>query len=321
MQTQASRMHTFHVSLAALVLLLFSMFMTLLPQNAQALPTFARQTGQNCVACHAGGQFPELTPYGRLFKLTGYTIGARTQPFAVMGVVTSSSIAKPPVDYVKGAEPIFATGSVFIAGKITDNIGAFSQFTYDPYAVPNDDGSFSGHSQADNIDIRFADHIVSDKNDWIFGVSLNNHPTLTDPWNTVAAWTQYVPSASLSSSQFIDANAPFPDIPWDDNVAGLNAYVFWNQTIYADIGLYHTADKAFSFLSTGISTPTQLQGSNPYYRLAFSHEWGPHNLMIGTTGMVAKVYDDPTDTSDPATVSQYNSQGFDAQYQLSLIHI
>ena len=45
MQTQASRMHTFHVSLAALVLLLFSMFMTLLPQNAQALPTFARQTG------------------------------------------------------------------------------------------------------------------------------------------------------------------------------------------------------------------------------------------------------------------------------------
>ncbi|SIT51397.1 exported hypothetical protein [Paraburkholderia piptadeniae] len=34
----------------------------------QALPIFARQTGQSCVACHAGGQFPELTPYGRMFK-------------------------------------------------------------------------------------------------------------------------------------------------------------------------------------------------------------------------------------------------------------
>ena len=53
---------------------------------ARALPLFARQTGQNCVACHAGGQFPELTPYGRLFKLTGYTIGERELPLAVMGV-------------------------------------------------------------------------------------------------------------------------------------------------------------------------------------------------------------------------------------------
>ncbi|MFM0390145.1 cytochrome C, partial [Paraburkholderia dipogonis] len=42
-------------ALAALCLLLTS--------TAQALPIFARQTGQSCVACHAGGQFPELTPY------------------------------------------------------------------------------------------------------------------------------------------------------------------------------------------------------------------------------------------------------------------
>jgi hypothetical protein len=41
----------------------------LMPRNSGAVPAYARQTGQNCVACHAGGQFPELTPYGRLFKL------------------------------------------------------------------------------------------------------------------------------------------------------------------------------------------------------------------------------------------------------------
>src|ERR1700687_4363895 len=52
--------------------------------DAQALPVFARQTGQSCVACHAGGQFPELTPYGRMFKLTGYTLGERTIPLAAM---------------------------------------------------------------------------------------------------------------------------------------------------------------------------------------------------------------------------------------------
>ena len=33
--------------------------------TAQAVPSFARQTGQECPACHVS--WPELTPYGRLF--------------------------------------------------------------------------------------------------------------------------------------------------------------------------------------------------------------------------------------------------------------
>ena len=41
--------------------------------EAQAVPSFARQTGENCVACHTS--FPELTPFGREFKLNGYTLG------------------------------------------------------------------------------------------------------------------------------------------------------------------------------------------------------------------------------------------------------
>jgi hypothetical protein len=40
--------------------------------------------------------------------------------------------------------------------------------------------------------------------------------------------------------------------------------------------------------------------------------------MVGATGMVARVYDDSADISDPATIGQYNSQGFDAQYQYLL---
>src|SRR5689334_2273479 len=85
-------------------------------QAAHAIPTFNRQTGQNCVACHAGGQFPELTPYGRLFKLTGYTIGERTMPLSVMGVASYSKVRDtsksddPAADFQKNAKPIFATG-------------------------------------------------------------------------------------------------------------------------------------------------------------------------------------------------------------------
>lgn len=53
---------------------------------ASALPSFARQTGQPCGTCHT--DFPALTPYGRRFKLLGYTIGGgpyRTTPFSMFG--------------------------------------------------------------------------------------------------------------------------------------------------------------------------------------------------------------------------------------------
>src|SRR5512138_592035 len=51
-------------------------------QPAKALPSFARQTGQPCGTCHT--DFPALTPFGRRFKLLGYTTGGgpfRTTPF------------------------------------------------------------------------------------------------------------------------------------------------------------------------------------------------------------------------------------------------
>src|SRR5277367_4537964 len=37
-----------------------------------AVPSFARQTGMTCAACHT--VFPELTPFGREFKLNGYVL-------------------------------------------------------------------------------------------------------------------------------------------------------------------------------------------------------------------------------------------------------
>ena len=56
---------------ATLVLLatLASLFAT----SAHAVPSYARQTGSECTACHVGGFGPQLTPYGVQFKLSGYT--------------------------------------------------------------------------------------------------------------------------------------------------------------------------------------------------------------------------------------------------------
>lgn len=213
-----------------------------LPMAAQAIPAFNRQTGQNCVACHAGGQFPELTPYGRLFKLTGYTIGQRAVPISAMALVSLSSVADttktddPAADFQKNNRVILATASLLLGGKVTDNVGAFAQVTYDPYATQSPDGRFHGHSNADNIDIRYADRFISGQRDLIFGVSANNNPSLADPWNTAAAWMQYVPVPSPTSSRFIDGNGPYPAYGAGGNIAGLTAYAFWNQSVYVELG-------------------------------------------------------------------------------------
>jgi hypothetical protein len=293
---------------------------------AAALPAFARQTGQNCVACHAGGQFPELTPYGRLFKMTAYTIGQRTIPLSAMAVLSNSRVRNtsksddPAADFQKNGSTILASASIFLAGKITDNIGAFAQATYDPYATQSDQGTFHGHTSADNIELRYADRFIDGGRDLLFGVSLNNNPSVSDPWNTAPAWMQYVPVPSPTSSRFVDGNAPYPSFASGGNIAGLTAYAFWNRTLYAEFGGYGTSRGPLSFLHAGIPAAenTKLKGINPYWRLAWNREWGPHSLMVGTTGMHARIFDDPADTSDTATLHLRTDLGLDTQYQYLL---
>ena len=78
--------------------------------RAQAVPSFARQTGLACEACHT--VFPQLTPFGRVFKASGYTLSNTSKvqdvdrmkhylmtlsdvpPISVMGVASTSSANK-----------------------------------------------------------------------------------------------------------------------------------------------------------------------------------------------------------------------------------
>ena len=48
---------------------------------AWAVPSFARQTGMACAACHT--VFPELTHFGRVFKANGYVLDNLQQVQAV----------------------------------------------------------------------------------------------------------------------------------------------------------------------------------------------------------------------------------------------
>jgi len=66
--------------------------------SAYAVPSFARQTGMSCDACHAGGAYVALTQTGRQFKLNGYTMGGGDTkmplPLAAMIQVGISNTSK-----------------------------------------------------------------------------------------------------------------------------------------------------------------------------------------------------------------------------------
>ena len=49
--------------------------LTFMSVNVNALPSFSRQTGESCSECHTQSFGPNLTTFGREFKLGGYTMG------------------------------------------------------------------------------------------------------------------------------------------------------------------------------------------------------------------------------------------------------
>jgi hypothetical protein len=101
-------------------------------------------------------------------------------------------------------------------------------------------------------------------------------------------------------------------------VAGLGGYFFWRKTLYGELSFYRTADGAFSWLRAGQDTATpggvsRLSGTNPYWRLALNHEWGPHSAMVGTYGMVVNKLPDNTIAGTPT--DRFTDTALDAQYQ------
>src|SRR3974390_2643000 len=87
-----------------------------LTSPAQALPSFARQPGQPCGPCHT--DFPALTPFGRRFKLLGYTTGGgpfRTTPWASQAGRDARAEYEKMMGYVKTlpAEPTSGTNKEY----------------------------------------------------------------------------------------------------------------------------------------------------------------------------------------------------------------
>ena len=285
-------------------------------ESARAIPSFARQTKLPCSACHT--QFPELNAFGRVFKLNGYTLrmietieaadtaghsalSINLMPLpSVMVQASETFTARPQPGTTNGTVLLPDQLSVFLAGAITPKIGAFIQVTYDPQ---------SGTIGLDNTSIRFATPLTLASKPGVFGLSLNNNPTVQDVWNSTPAWGfPFVGSAVAPTP----AAATLVDGGLAQQVAGLSAYVFWNDAVYAEFGGYRWAPQGAPALPDA-SVSGLVEGVAPYWRLALTHSFGDNYLEVGTYGMTA-LRQPGSFTSGNAT-DRYTDVAFDAEFQ------
>jgi hypothetical protein len=274
--------------------------------DANAVPSFARQTGLSCEACHT--VFPELTHFGRMFKANGYTLtslpqvqGVTTEkeqrlslnqlpPLSVMLQVGDTRLAKAiPDSGGKGSAQNSTIAfpqqiSLFYAGKIAPNVGVFGQLTYD---------NGSGTISIDNTDVRFANLLIlPDDKPLIYGLSLNNNPTVQDLWNSTPAFGYPYQSTNANVGPLA---ATAIDGTFAQEVAGLSGYLMWNEAAYAELGVYRSAKQGYSNPVTGGAGPLDGTASNvidgvaPYWRVAYEQQWDRHSLQVGAYGATFKL--------------------------------
>ncbi len=293
---------------------MLALFLLLAPLAAHAVPLYARQTGFNCASCHTGGQFPELTQLGRQFKLLGYTMGTR-QAIPLAGMLQGGwtklnnhhGSADPGADFPDDKQWQLQQASLFTGGKILDNAGAFVQWTYD---------GVEHHSQLDNVDLRYARETGVGGKSLIYGVSLNNNPTVQDIFNATPAWRY--PTAGPGGAFQGYGPSTMIDGTLAQSVAGIGAYIDWNNFLYVELSGYQTADGVFSLLRAGSDTTDNrypVQGLNPYWRLALHGDTGRGSWEVGAYGINVDAYSDPTDSSSPT--DRYVDRALDAQYQFT----
>lgn len=276
---------------------------------ALALPSYSDQTGDPCSACHVGSFGPQLTAHGRAFKLTGYSDGTQERTLPLLSAMVQPSYTSTATNQSGPAAPGFKSNdnaaidqfSVFIAGRIYDHLGIFDQITWDGI----------GHTWAwDNLDLRYGRETDQAGINVILGATLNNNPTVTDPYNSTPAWSFPYASSHLAltpSSTLIDGGLAA-------RVLGGTVYALYDDMIYAEAGVYGALPGLNQRTVLGVDPlggPVLSNGA-PYWRLAYQNESNKASVSLGTFGLAANVF--PANDRGAGS-DQYLDIGFDGSFQ------
>ncbi|HED38010.1 MAG TPA: hypothetical protein ENI76_07185 [Ignavibacteria bacterium] len=294
------------------------LFLVFSSGTVEAVPSFARQTGLSCSACHT--VFPELTSFGRQFKLNGYTMtGIKT----ISQVKTNKENDKSKILRLLSISPIsimFKTGfthlaktipgtqnnnvefpqatSIYYGGQISPHLGAFIQITMD-----GETGTFG----MDMTDIRYANTTNLGKTSVLYGLTLNNGPMMQDVWNTASPWSYPYSSSGVAPTP---TAGTLIEGALAGSTMGFGAYSLLNNTFYLGFSVYRSAPFGATIPPGNTSTMT-IKKLSPYWRLAIQHQWAKSYLEVGTFGLSTKLY--PIGVA--GQTDNYTDIGIDLQYE------
>jgi hypothetical protein len=323
-------MHMGRRSLYTVGIALLTLFWSV--SNARAVPSYARQSGLPCSGCHTA--FPELNSFGRQFKLTGYTFTTTptvqsgdpnfllntTPPISAMTVIAYTQTAKAvPEAAVEGGDENSDKNSqngtvqlpqelsLFYAGRIGEGIGTFIQLTYE---------SAADHFSIDNVDLRFVGQSSLEDGSLIYGITVNNNPTIQDLWNSTPAWGAPDMGSGVAPSP---EAATLIDGTLGQVVAGIGGYMALNRAAslwYGELSVYRSAQPGVEGqLTANPEGEPVIAGVAPYLRLAHeSRLEGGSTWELGLLGMTADTYTPGYPVTGSAT-STRTDLGVDTQYQ------
>ncbi len=296
-----------------IVKLMVVAFLLLGLERAYAVPSYARQTGLACNVCHYSP--PELTPFGRIFKLSGYTLIEapktrtvgngrvlellRALPLSVGFTVSDTGLQKKQPLTQNGTVGFPQGMSLYLAGEWAPHFGSFLEVPYD---------HASDHFGMGMADLRYANRTKLAGKDFQYGVTINNQPTLEDLWNSTPAEGFPWFATSVNVSQIA---TPLIYGALMQDVAGLGGYGMWNHHLYGDITLYRSEHAGGTVPINGAGFTYNISGVAPYWRAAWQQTFGANYLEIGTYGIYLNSF--PNAVSGPA--DRYVDPSFDFSYE------
>jgi hypothetical protein len=296
-------------SLGLLLAMLLSAVLRTNP--ASALPSFAIQTGQPCAACHIGAFGPQLTPYGRDFKLHGYVASDGKDHGWPLAWTTQTSFTHTSEPQPGGAAPGFKPNdnialdqtSLYWAGRMAPQVGGFIEFMFD---------GVSQQPQLGNVDIRHVSEGQLFDHDALWGITINNSPTVQDPWNSTPAWGFPYNRSELAPTPMA---ATLVDGGLGQRAAGAGVYVLWNDVLYFESDVYKGLDTAAldAVGQVPASDGDQTTAFIPYVRIAVIQDWKSHHLEIGAYGISANVV--PGGNQTFGLSNRMTDAALDATYQ------
>jgi hypothetical protein len=303
--------HTWRLGAGAFAALL----LTVIAEPAQAVPSFAAQTGQPCSACHVGSFGPQLTPFGRAFKIGGYTQTGGDGPLSriplaamALGSFTHTNTAQPDPaapDFGRNNNPALDQVSVFFAGRLTDYAGAFVQGTYDGVAR-----TFA----LDNTDLRLATLLNVRDTDVLVGLSVNNGPTVQDPYNSTFAWVFPFASSALAPTPTAQ---PLLAGGLIGNSIGSTVYAWYDRSLYIEAGLYNTYSPTLLKVTGATLGPGGTANPAPYGRIAYEWNWAGQSAHVGGLVLHSNLNPATGDRTVDSTFGRdsYTDWAVDAGYQ------